>query len=68
MPYVILETKAQIVIQTPYIADAEAMATAEEEEEEEVGQAAVEDDKNSESVPIIEMPSKYLPETDDSMP
>jgi hypothetical protein len=63
-PYVILDTDAQIIIQTPYMENAGATTTAEEE----VGQAAAADNDDSESVPIINMPSKYLPETDDSTP
>jgi hypothetical protein len=65
-PYVILDTEAQIIIQTPYMEGVEEATTAEEE----AGQSAAEedDDDNSESAPIVEMPSKYLPETDDSTP
>ena len=60
-----LDTDAGMVFQTPYMEDAEATTTTAEEE---VGQAAAADDDDSESVPIINMPSKYLPETDDSTP
>jgi hypothetical protein len=38
------------------------------EDVEETTTAEEDDDDNSESVPIINMPSKYLPETDDSAP
>ena len=63
--YATLDTDARMVFQTPYMEDAEATTTTEEEE---AGQAAAADDDESESVPIINMPSKYLPETDDSTP
>ena len=62
--YATLDTDARMVFQTPYMEDAEATTMTEEE----AGQAAAEEDDDSESVPIIEMPSKYLPETDDSTP
>jgi len=53
-----------LIYNTGYMEDVRVTMT--EEEQGGVGQATANDD--SESVPIIEMPSTFLPETDDSTP